>query len=347
MSSALAKTEKAVGWLTRPETMDRLGGALAGFMDQTTFVSQMLIAFNQPGIAECSERSKFKAAHDCASLQLLPSLGQVGLVPRNCNVEPDKNKPAKWEKQCHAMPQWQGYKSLMERNPEILEVNATIVFVGETCTTDAEGNMSHTFDPLSNDREVKKDLSNIQGGYLTILYRDPERKPKYHFTTAKHIRKCKACAKAGPIWDNWTTQMVLKTIYRDGYARRAVPIDTVVNHYLQRATEMEDRALQNDPNRPARISSLNDRPHETHPAVSQLLDGPDDEPETQEEPPQTESKELSKWVAKVEKCKTEKDVRNVIGEAAANADLDSDTFDELEKAASARIVEITSTKETV
>lgn len=246
MSTSLVDTTKATKWLTSPEASAKIGSALAGWMDNEHFVAQIIIAFQHPDIAACSEESKFKAAHVCASLQLLPSLNQVALIPRNCNIA-EKGQPPEYELQCHVMPQWQGYKALMERNPDILDVEYDIVFEGERYRMDVTG-FTHEYDPFGN-RDVKKDLSNIKGGYLRVVYTDRNRPDKLHFVTLETICKAKACAQTKKVWDAWPGPMVIKTLYRDGYARRIVPIDTVVCSKLQRLTEVEDATLQNDPRR--------------------------------------------------------------------------------------------------
>jgi recombinational DNA repair protein RecT len=223
---------QASNWLTNPEVAHRIQSALAGWMTGDEFIAQMLISLQHPGIRECSEESKFKAAHVCASLQLLPSLDQVALVPRKNHV--------------HAMPQWQGYKAIMERHPNVLEVEAFLVHKSDQYRIH-NGVIDHEYDYFDPKRRIES-VRDLVGGYLVINYTDG-RHPKYFPVTADYIAKCQACAETQNVWVKWFEQQALKTIFRAGYARRVVPVDPLVNKALQEASAAEDVAMGNDPDR--------------------------------------------------------------------------------------------------
>lgn len=228
------RNEVAV-WAETPEAQKQIAAALNGIMPVQTFMSHMLVAFQQKAeFRPCSAASKCRVIAECAALGVLPTLGQVALIVYN-----EKTGPA-----VKATVQWQGYKAVMERHPDILSVDGYLVHKSDNFTI-ANGVVQHTYNPLDPNRSINK-ISDVLGGYLVIVYRDG-RPPKYHFTTAAHIEKCRACATTQVIWNKWPEQMILKTVYRDGYARRAVPIDPFVGAALQRATEMDDVALGNQP----------------------------------------------------------------------------------------------------
>ena len=189
-------------------------------------------------------------------MQLLPSMDHVALIPR-------KNKGVE---ECTVMPQWQGYKSLMERHPDVLEVNCDLVHVSDELRVNA-GQVSHSYDPLDENRSIDG-FKDIRGGYLKVLYTNTSRQPKYHFVTVKEIEKRSKCAQTKNVWQKWFREMAMKTVYRDGFARRIVPFDTLVN--LKAITAADDRAMDSDPmlvNANAQLSSPDKRvlPREEEP----------------------------------------------------------------------------------
>ena len=359
-SVALLPNQKLSEWVATPEAKGKIGTALGSWMNDETFVAQMMIAFQREDLKDCTEASKFKAIHDCAALALLPSLQHVALLPRNCTVKvrgadgkvqmKQNGKPVtRDEWQCHIMPQWQGYQALMMRNPVVQDITATIVFVGETYRLINGGqDIEHEFDPFDDAREVSDDLKNVRGGYVRIKYND-DRIDKVHFVTKKQIEKSKACAKTSDIWGSWPTQMVLKTLMRDAYARRVVPIDTMNNIALERMKKIEDRTLQNKPNRHTRLSSLNDRPVTKSPAVTQLLDAAG--AEVNQEPPvkdanaanETSAQEtsdlLADFVAAIASERNQAKIKTLCKEAMAKTDDDDLKF-EMSNAADGRIKEL-------
>lgn len=238
-SQVPAEKKTSESWLREPVVYERLESALSGWgvpVDQ--FISEMVIAFADPVLKPCTEGSKFAAAHTCATLGLSPALKQVALIPRktgNASV-------------IDVMPQWQGYKAQMERHPEVLEVNAYLVHQSDRYDYDPlqRALVNHQFDPFDPARKIEK-LSDIKGGYLEIVYRNPHRPRKFHFVTVADIEKARGCAQTKNVWDKWPRQQALKTLYRDGYARRVVPIDPLIASRIEASLRVEDGIHQNDP----------------------------------------------------------------------------------------------------
>jgi len=236
MSTDLAtrpQTEgKLADWIAKPEIHSRIAAAVGDIMDADQFIAHAMVAFQDPKVKGCTPLSQFTALHQLAALGLLPTLGQVALVPYKDIIK--------------CSPQWQGYKALMERNASILEVQAVIVHKSDSFTLH-NGVVEHNYDPFDEKREIKG-TEDVKGGYCKIVYSDG-RPPKYHLVTSKHIDKCRKCAQTQDVWNKWPEQMILKTLYRDCYARRAVPMDPLVHARLQQVTELDDLNLGNDPMR--------------------------------------------------------------------------------------------------
>jgi recombinational DNA repair protein RecT len=228
--STPAKQTGLVAWVSNPDAHARIAAAVGDVIDADTFIAHMMTAFQSPEIKHCTDQSKYTALHECAALGLLPTLNQVRLIP--------------YKDQLKAMPQWQGFKALMERHPAILEVCGVLVHKKDTYKTE-NGEFIHNYDPFDETREFKS-VADLVGGYCKIVYRDG-RPPKYHMVTAKHIAKAQACAQTQNVWSKWYEQMALKTLYRDCYARRAVPIDPLVYGRLQAAIDIDDVQLGNSP----------------------------------------------------------------------------------------------------
>jgi recombinational DNA repair protein RecT len=276
MSTELQTTKpQATGlraWVERPGVPEQIEAALGGVMATDTFTQHMMIAFQDPDVARCSDKSKYTALHQCAAMGLLPTLDQVKLIPYKNEVK--------------AMPQWQGFKALMERNPDILEVTGHLVHVTDHFEMH-NGVPTHTFNPFDEARTIAGP-KDIVGGYCKIVYRDG-RPPKYHFVTRKHIEKAQKCAQTQKIWSAWYEQMALKTLYRDCYARRAVAFDPMVADRVQQAIDLDNLNMGNDPRRvePDAIDSLRKQARLAH----QQQEAPEDAPEPpapEEDPEPTE-----------------------------------------------------------
>ncbi len=234
MSTAMQTTQKPrsalAAWVSEDDTRRQIAAAVGDTLDADLFASHMLVALNDPKFSDCNNASKARAVLDCAALALLPTAGQVALIPYRGTLK--------------AMPQWQGYKAVMERHPSVLEVQAFLVHKSDVFGVE-NGDVQHSFDPLDPQRTFEE-IGDIRGGYCKIIYRDG-RPPRYHFVTAAHIKKARGCAETQAIWKKWFEQMALKTLYRDCYARRAVPVDPLVAARMERITAADDVILGNDP----------------------------------------------------------------------------------------------------
>ena len=221
-------------WMARTEVIAGIGSALEGWMPPEQFVSQCLIVLQKPELAACSDQSKFEAIHTCAMLQLSPALGHVALIPRAGVVS--------------VMPQWQGYKSLMERHPDVLEVKATLVYEGDTYTFDAETQQIRDHkcpDPFSDERKILPgSLDGLKGGYVRIKWRDG-RPDTFHLVPKRKILEAQSCAQTKAVWHKWPEEMAIKTCLRNTFNRRIVPID--IRPGLQRLVELDDVAMENTP----------------------------------------------------------------------------------------------------
>lgn len=249
MSSDLAtqpKQKSLRDLLEAPNVRAGISAALGGFMDEGNFLAQMLIAFqspgtgDRPGVIDCTLDSKFKAAHLCATLGLLPTLGQVALIPRDI-----KNQGLC----CTVMPQWQGFQALMLRHPDVKTVKATLVHSSDSYGFDPETEsiVNHTYDPFDPKRTFHT-FEDLRGGYLAVTFKDGRPK-QYHCVKLDVFQKARKCAQADNIWTKYFEEQCLKTVYRNAYARRVIPIDPFAAQRLQGIVEAEDDALENDPNR--------------------------------------------------------------------------------------------------
>ncbi len=240
-------------WLAQPDQIQRFEDALGGYMDARLYVAQILIFFQKPEIAECTAASQFEVALKCASFGFVPNLNHVAIIPRNAKTSIQGRE--QWVKVATMMPQWQGYKALMERHPDIHLVTPRIVFDHEVYEYDEEtGAIKHFMDPFDPKRVCDKDLKNLRGGYVVIEWKDGRK--QFHYVTADHIRKSRECSepikkrnageqlKFPPVWDLWTDSMVLKTILRDCYSKRAVPIDPFLAGRLSKLVNDDDEAME-------------------------------------------------------------------------------------------------------
>lgn len=232
---------KMIDWLNDDKVRSRLESTLCESLSVDEFISQLMIEFQKPEYDLCSIESKYKAMHLCAQFSLLPSIDEVALIPYDTKG-PDGEKVL----QLKAMPQWQGFRSIMMRHPDVRDVECRLVMTGDEFEFDgtAYAVTHHQYDPFRN-REVEDSLDNLRGGYLIITFIDG--KKKYHFTSADYIRKCRRCAQSQNVWKSWTTQQCMKTVYRDAFARRVCPIDPNVTKCMDSVLEYEDRMLKNDP----------------------------------------------------------------------------------------------------
>lgn len=221
---------------------EQISNAVGSVMDSQQFTAQLKIAFDDPELQSCTIDSLYAAANTCSALGLLPTQKQIALIPR-------KNKGVLT---CDVMPQWQGMKAIMMRNPEVLDINAFLVHA--TDEFEFQPNLSppirHNYDPFSEDR-IFRNFDDVRGGYLVIEWRDRTRRDKYHFVSKDKMLKAKGCAQTSAIWDKWFEEQCLKTVYRNAFARQVIPIDFAVNRALERLIQAEDQLNDNDPQRVA------------------------------------------------------------------------------------------------
>lgn len=242
----MTESRKLRAWFEQDDVRQMVNDTLPwGNADK--FIAQMLVALDDPKLVNCTAKSKFKAVHLCATLGLIPALQHVALFERNVKV--NKN-PERWEKQVAVMPQWQGFDALMRRVPGVLDIQRDLVHVNDEFSY-RNGVLYHEYDPFSEDREIKS-LDDIRGGWLRVIFSDG-RPDKIHFVSVAKIKKRRLCSKPDrdgnyPIWDAWPEEQALKTLYRDAYQRRVVPIDTI-EQQLASVAGAEDEVLDNDPRR--------------------------------------------------------------------------------------------------
>lgn len=242
MQAVIPKTvnNRLSSWVQSANVKDRLLSSIGGTRAEAErFLTHALVSFQTPQIMACTPESQLKAMFELCALGLLPSLQQAALIVRGNAVT--------------VMPQWQGYQALMLRNPEttgVLDVEAHLVHVRDECVY-ANGTLKHSFNPFDESRTITSE-ADIVGGYLKVTYRDG-RPPKYHFVPVSKIIQARECSapntKTGkrPVWERWFYEQALKTIYRNAYQRRAVPVDPLAAHHLEAANRAEDIALDNDP----------------------------------------------------------------------------------------------------
>ena len=251
-ASASQKIER---WMHDGTMMQRISAALSGYLDPQTFAAQCVLAAKDPKLAECSPISLFEAFLVCAQMGLLPGKhhGHVALIPR---VDKDRGG-----KSVDVMPQWQGYKFLMERQSGIKRVTPILVHVSDEFAFDGV-TVTHRFDPLDDARQFKHPAdaidatdAGLRGGYLRIEHDDGE--IRYHFVTLAKIEASRSCSQTPDldkyskpgVWRSWYAEQATKTILRDAWARRAVQIDPVLSHRVGATMERDDAALGNDPER--------------------------------------------------------------------------------------------------
>lgn len=251
MSTALAQqqNDRLSLALRDEQVVHTIGAALNGLVDPEAFTAQMLVALSDPDFADCDTRSKVEVTCLCATLGLLPVNDQVALFVRNI----------KGRGPCvSAVVQWQGFKAVMERHPDILEVSAHLVHPTDEFGM-VDGVIKHAYDPFNAERRFNK-IGDVRGGYLVVRYRDARRPLKYHFVTADYIDKCRQCAETQVVWNKWFEAMARKTIYRSAYSQRVVPIDSIGGQQLAKAIELDDEAYGNNPLREGQVQVLTVQP---------------------------------------------------------------------------------------
>lgn len=243
-------------WMGAESSQRVLLDTLAGYLDAKTFAAQCAIAVADENLAACSVESLFGAFLVCAQMGLLPGKHHrhVALIPRAGRVD--------------VMPQWQGFKFLMERQPGIKRVEAHLVHLLDDFAWDGS-TLVHRFDPFDIDRQflhpsdVPKDVQlGLRGGYLEVLHDDGER--RFHFVSLDKIERARSCSdipdlnsKGRPgVWRLWYAEQATKTVYRDAFARRFVAIDATLEGRLAATLDADDKALGNDPSTTSHARAL-------------------------------------------------------------------------------------------
>ena len=299
MSNSVATKPKATvsTWLQDPNVKERLCTTIGSWMDGDAFIGQMLIAFQDHRLAECSQKSLFEAAHRMAALQLLPTYSHVALVPyknkrfhaNGGHVEsrgPKKGQKFDWETACEVQLQYQGMAALVRRSSEIHDIAPQLVHKNDDYSM-TNGHFEHYFDPFQ-DREFKS-MDDVLGGYVTLKWTDRSFDDKIVFVTKREIQDAMNAAKTDAIWSKYFYQMLMKTLIRRAFTQGALPIDPMVEKQVRSAIEAEDRILGNDP-----IRTIESKPKaNASEAITELMTAPlvQRHPEIESEP---ESKEIHK-----------------------------------------------------
>ena len=238
MSTQLSTSKQVRGWLSHPEMQSRIGSALGGFMSGDMFMAQVALAVQEPAIAKCSPTSVFNAMLEVATMGLLPGKqhGHVALIPRRGELT--------------VMPMFGGLKYLMERQPHVAQVKALLVHTSDTLEVEEGIVVRHAYDPFGEERVFqhwKDGECGLRGAYARIEYTDGT--IDYHFVTAAKVKANADCAQNQANWRKWFPEYVVKTVYRDVYARRAIRLDPETEGRLGAVTVVEDKFEGNEPER--------------------------------------------------------------------------------------------------
>lgn len=251
--NALAEPKTTSGtiarWLDNGAITRQIVGALAGYMDGETFKAQCALAARDPNLAACDPTSLFAAFLLCAQMGLLPGKqhGHVALIPRKQGGVTVVD----------VMPQWQGYLYLMRRQSGVRDVRMALVHETDTFAFDSVANtVRHEFkdgDPFANREFTYPTKANpnggLRGGYLRAEFTDG--RVLYHLVPVAKILRNMACAQSHSIWQKWFPEMAQKSVIRDAWARRAVPIDPETEARVGFLSAVDDKVLGNDPARAA------------------------------------------------------------------------------------------------
>ena len=167
MGSEIEQTRPASttvrSWLDNDRTREMLRDALAGWMDPATFAAQCYLAARDPKLAGCSAESMFAAFLRCAEMGLLPSTHHrhVALIPRKVR---DRNGRDTGEIAIDPMPQWQGFKALFEREPEVQQTRAVLVHTRDVFAIGVDGV------PVQGNRDARcTDDEPVRGAIAQVI----------------------------------------------------------------------------------------------------------------------------------------------------------------------------------
>lgn len=296
MSNVIDLSKGVRGWLSNESVRKELAAAVGDMMDPDAWIAQIMIAMQDEKIKDCTDNSKFEAAHKVASMGLVHSANHFALVPYGNTVQVNV--------------QWQGMKALMERHESVFEVTATLVHKSDKFERVGD-EIHHDWDWFDPERKIET-AADLRGGFLTVSYLDG-RATRYYPVTVAYIEKCRGCAKAKTVWTAWYEQMATKTIFRWGYSRRVVPMDPLVADKLANVFAHEDEMLKNNPVRGSRVTpaKLGHKPQPKIVDEAPEPDGPTPEPELEhEQPPEPEHTDPIEELEKVLSSKrTEKTLK--------------------------------------
>ena len=228
-------------WLDNEAVNKQIVGALAGYMDADTFKAQCALAARDPNLANCDPGSLFAAFLLCAQAGLLPGKhhGHVWLIPRKSAVD--------------VMPGANGYLYLFRRQPGVQDVRIMLVHEQDQFEYDPDTDtVTHKFDPFSESRVFSyptktNPKGGLRGGYVRVDFKDG--RTVYHFVPVAKVLRNMECAQAQNVWQRWFGEMARKTIIRDAWARRIVPIDPELAERLGTAEDTDRSILGEDPSR--------------------------------------------------------------------------------------------------
>jgi len=237
----MSTTDKTISrWLSDPAAQDRIGKALQGVIDGPAFAEMCIIASRSPGLADCAPDSLLNAFLTCAQIGLAPGpVGHVALIPRKGEVQ--------------VQIQWAGYKALMERS--VRSVTPVLVHMRDEIEVHASGSVRHTCDPFDADREFHGP-DDLRGGYLRIEHNDG--RTTFHVVSKAKIERNRRCARSQNVWNQWYPEMAMKTIIRDAWNRRAVPLEGSATSHIV-AAEQHDRDFYEESPATVSVTSPADR----------------------------------------------------------------------------------------
>jgi recombinational DNA repair protein RecT len=265
-------TRKVSAMMADRRVQSEVSGALMGVMTPEEFKAHCLFAVqDRPELLAAGAQELLRAFTRCAQMGLPPGpLQMVALVPRK------KWNPATRTESVSitVQPQWQGFKALMERNPNVEEVDPVLVHRIDRFSFDEQG-LHHTYDPLHPDRVFRhpSDLGgappDLRGGYLVIRMRDG--RIKRHLVSGNKIEKARAASEVpdlyrngnpGP-WRKWYEEMCLKSVIRDAWNRRAVPIDFRSPSAISHMKQADDAEQEQEAPLPAQAKVVEPKDIET------------------------------------------------------------------------------------
>lgn len=237
-------TQQLAAWFAKPNIRSRISSVLGAATNPDFFIEQVIIALTADALAECSPESKYRAAHECATLAMLPTMQHVALIPRKV-----KEDGRVVRVDCTVMLQWQGYHALLTRHPDVQDIRHALVHPTDEFVWDGTTQtvLRHQYDPFADDRVFRK-LEDIRGGYLRLAFTDG--RVKFHCVSQDTIRKARGCAQTQDVWGKWLEEQAIKTLYRNAYARRILPMDVMpreAESRILKAIEHDDETLGNDP----------------------------------------------------------------------------------------------------